>query len=731
MIKRILLFSALALLCHWPATVSAQLVQGITPFLNASNLQEVAAGDNGVLWFASNGGALRFDTTSEQWSVFPRRSVGGPVGNDLVTVAVDESGLVWTGSGSRGVSTYDQATDRWEEFIEIPSASVKVIRTAGSAVYIGTQSGLALRVRANRTDICNEIDTSCIVPSFDVNDYAVLDGELWVATTEGLGKFDGEFWVESTELPDGSVGQASLSLVTFNNQLWEAIPGQVRVLDNGTWTDTNVNASKLVVTDGSLFAYTENQLWEYVNSAWVERSVVLSGQSPAIRDLERVGDNLFLATDLGLLRVINYRNNSVGELSVPPGPQIPDFHRGMAITPDGTVWAGNTEGVLSYDGDSWSVFAKGENGLDREWVFAMIAAQNDVVVGHCCCDNPPRCRVDVRRDGAFLNLDVYDIWAMALDPQGRLWLGTNNTGVVVLEQDGSGVWNVIREITNSNTNGALRSNSVRALAVTRDGTYFGHTTVVGVDFWPHGGDITQFNDLTWSAISIASGLLDGNIAAMATQDLDVFVGSSSGLHRVRNGQVLNRWETTTGEVGDLPRIVRAITVDRLGGVWAGTNDGLFYLESRNADLRLFNTVNSDLTSNDVFSSALHPIDGSVWLGTAEGITRVNPVEVGGRQTGEDTYVLYPNPFRAEDGHVRVTLAFSARGAAPTAAGDMIEEARILDLTGREVGEFRRQNTEWLWNIVNTQGDLVVPGMYVVRCVTSSGEVINLKLGILR
>ena len=703
--------------------------RAFTPFLNASDLRSLEADGDGNLWIASNGGVLRFDTSRGTWTAFPRRTVGGPVSNDLTAVAVDDLGRIWFGSADRGISILDPAVERWDTFIEWPDPRISVIRSFGTGVFIGTEAGLALRFEPQRTDICNEIDVGCIVPSFEVNDYAMIGDTLWVATAAGLGRFNGTTWDSVGALPAGSLDGAVAALAVSEGTVWNITGREVRRLEGDAWIATGIEASGLAVTGGTLLALDRGKVSEWLDGRWQDLQVPIPADLD-VRDGVLMGTRLDLATDRGLWTWSEGALQAVQ--STPPGPAIPDFHRGLAVAGDGTVWVGNQEGLMSYDGSAWTLFPKGKDGLDKEWIFSLASVQDEVAIGHCCCDAPPRCRLDFRTSAAFSETGVTDIWSMAVDARGRIWAATNDEGVRVLERDGGGTWRVVLEITNATTSGALRSNSIRAVAVTSRGTYFGHTQSLGVDFWPHGEDIESgFNPDAWSAVTVSSGLLDGSVSSLRAVGTDVYVGTSTGLHRLAVDALLSRYPTNFIEQpGDLPRIVQTIVADRQGGIWAGTNDGLLYLEPRGSALRLFDTGNSDLPHDNILSGDLDPTDGSVWFGTAEGIVRVDPALVQGGESVPDAFVVYPNPFRA-DRHNRVTLALSVSGAQPRSAADEIAEAEVLDITGRLVGHFVLRRPEWQWDLRNLNGDPVSSGIYLVRARTAAGDPVDLKLGVIR
>ncbi len=714
----------------------------VTPYTNASDLRDIAVDADGMFWIASNGGALRFDPGTGTWAVFPKLLGSGPRGNDLVTVAVDALGRVWTGSATRGFTFYDPSTGSWDRLSEEwPDPRIRVIRAFGTAVYIGTQDGLSLKPTPSRTDICAEASPSCIVPSYLVNDYALMGDTLWVATQAGLGRYNGETWDSSDSLPAGSNTEC-LSLAVFEGTLWAATTSGVRRLADGQWQDAGFSADRLVVSGGRLHAINGKNIISYTQEGWVALVVDNSGYGE-IRDLVRTEDGFYLATDVGLV------HSQVGEMPVvhvPPGPPLTEPYAGIAVDSQGRVWAGTQQGrigLVRFDGGDWTLYTA-EDGLDNRWIFTLLSDIDDNIwVGHCCCTSFPDCRVDVKLPEGFLNLDdVNNVWGLDQDPQGRIWAATDRFGTLVLENQGGEAWDVVLELTQAGTGGSMSSNFIRTLAATAEGAYIGNYSQ-GIDYWAHGGNLSTYADGTrWVHIGQSlSGLLDANVGAMAKAGNDVWVGTSSGLHRFRDGIVQERCPTKVlGLDGDQPRSVRAIAADRNGGLWVGTNNGLLFL-SRDAsctatggEFILLNEDNSALPSSEIFSAALNPVDGSIWVGTGAGIARVDPSLFSGTASPDDRYVLYPNPFRIADSASLVHLGVQSEGrpATPAPLSDF-ETPEIFDLTGRKVGEFDILDDEsWTWNGRNLNGDaLVTPGLYLVRARQSSGEILVLKLGVLR
>ena len=711
---------------------SAQVPQGaIEVHVNSDAMHEATVDALGNLWAATDGGALRFDPATETWTQFIRQSLGGPPGNDVSTVFAAPDSLVWVGSASRGVSFYNLHTDRWTFFEEVPDFATRVVRAFDTGVYIGTEAGLSLRFQPNRTEICNDINPSCIVPSFVINDYAVLGDTLWVATQDGLGRFNGVTWDSLSSLPGGSIGSEVPSLAVFESRLW-SIAGNTRRLDNGQWVEVGGGGHRLRVTDDRLFRLDQESIFHYTGSEWI--ALIIPSMPPEVdrvNDIAVSGDNIFVVTNFGMMWS---RDSGISWRHLrPPGPPVAGFHQAAAATPSGKVWFGNREGVMSYDGQDWDFIPKGTEGLDREWIFALSSHQEEVAVGHCCCNDPPRCRVDVLDPGQITNLQAYDTWALDYDEFGLLYAGTSESGAIILEKNGA-AWNTVRTLTNASTNGNLSSDIVTAVAARSNRAVFGHESS-GISVWSYSGDVSVGAG-RWQEHSVESGdLLDDTVGAIEFHGVeDVWVGTSGGLHHfisTESGLIFfERFPTRlSGVFDDLSRKIRDIAVDDFGTVWCATDRGILFLKRGSREFEILTSHNSDIPDDDVRSAVLAS-DGSVWFGMARGIAQVHPARLSGGQEEGARFVVYPNPADPAEHHF-ITLKLAVGGT--QLADPELDRSRppeVFDPAGRKVGEFKFSSV-WEWNGRNSHGSLVAPGLYVVRGWTEAGEAFKVSLGILR
>jgi ligand-binding sensor domain-containing protein len=732
-----------------PPALGQNVQDSFTPYVNATDLQALERDGKGNLWIASNGGALRFGLANHDWEVFPRLLGTGPRGNDLVTLCVDTQGRIWVGSATRGFTFYNPATHIWDrESEEWPDPRIRVTRCLGGGVYIGTAGGLSLKPTPNRTDICAAADPGCIVPSYVVNDFALLGDTLWVATEGGLGRFNGATWDSASALPPGSIGQQSRSLAVYAGELWEVTGlNRVRWLHNGTWISASLpSVTRVVVRENQLYALGGHRIFRLQAGSWVDMNPPL-GIYDDVRDLEVFGQDMYLALNVGL--GLWRGGPSLAERFIPPGPRFSGAYSGIAVDSRGRVWAGTSEqsvGLVKFDGSTWEGIAPFEAGLGEGEIRAMLSDSKDQIwLGHCCCHvDPDTCllqRVEIDSTIGRIN-GVRNVRDFKEDAQGRIWMGTDGYGVMVRDATGP-----LFDLTILNTGGAMSSDIVRAVAAMSDYAYIGNESE-GLDIWPHHGNLNSGRDgSNWIHLGDTTfpGLLDGSVRGMTFRDGELWVATVSGLHHLLGTEILDRCPARDRELpGDFTRLVNAVAADRLGGLWVGTESGLLYLPKGGAcdgaggDFLSFTVDNSALPDNRVLSAALNPLDGSMWFGTAEGILRVDPLAFSGSPPPPDKYVLYPNPVYPSSGESsrRIAIFGIERGGIRVEAVPSTEatQPRVYDLTGNHVGDFELatsgSKTYWLWRATNTNGDVVAPGIYLVQS-DVGGTTVLLKMGVLR
>jgi signal transduction histidine kinase/ligand-binding sensor domain-containing protein len=169
-----------------------------------------------------------------------------------------------------------------------------------------------------------------------------------------------------------------------------------------------------------------------------------------------------------------------------------------------------------------------------------------------------------RGDGLLLGSQI---WAIAQDRTGYLWLGTNE-GLVRFDGVRFVSWATV-------SSSPLPAKSVRSLCVARDGSLW-------IAFGGDGG-VARFHDGKLKTYGYADGLLRGTVTALLEDsEGTIWAAGVGGAARFRDGQ----WQRL-GDAEGLPeRAVVAIYEDRGGSMWLATSSGVFRRAAREHRFRL-------------------------------------------------------------------------------------------------------------------------------------------------
>lgn len=180
---------------------------------------------------------------------------------------------------------------------------------------------------------------------------------------------------------------------------------------------------------------------------------------------------------------------------------------------------------------------------------------------------------------------------------------------------------------------------------------------------------------------------------------------------------------------DLPigRRVNHIHVDAQDNKWFATDEGVAVLDPSFSWVHVFQTSSSidfasDLASENVTSITSNPSTGEVWIGTLDGLSRLETPYVTRERTLDEVWP-YPNPFIA-DGTQHMYLDANALGG-------RFDELRVFTLTGRLVRELAWSTAiSTGWDGRNEDGELVAGGVYLLVATTSDGHSATGKLAVL-
>ena len=405
----------------------------------------------------------------------------------------------------------------WQVSQGLPQAAIySISQTHDGYLWLGTQTGL-VRFDGVRFTSFENLTHSKLDHAWVVGMAEDRAGDLWLAARE-----DGLFRIRAGAvkhytpldgMPGGSVRGVALAR---NGDLWVATAeGLARVRDE--------KIERLGAAQG-----VSDNLWGVCEDA--AGAIWAAGDGPAVSvwDGQR-----FTARRLK---------------SLPAGANVRTIH----CAADGAVWAGSTNGLVSWRNGEERLFTV-KNGLADNNVLTL-GESSDGTIWAGTKNGFTRVRGSEiesfrTRDG----LSQSAVFALYEDREGSLWAGTKHG----LNQffDGRAVPFTVSEGLPANDTGPVIQGSDGEIWVGTIGAGLGH-----------------FDGRRFRTITARQGLGSNAIYSLAQDPSgDLWVGTAAGLDRLRDGRVIASYNASRGlppgPVGDL-------RVDRDGRLWIATAGGL-------------------------------------------------------------------------------------------------------------------------------------------------------------
>ncbi len=604
-----------------PAAVEAP--PGWTLYTNTQNVTALALQDN-ILWVGTTGGLIAWNYHDYQYQKLTV-SDGLPYHN-ITALLVDADNILWAGTDSAGVLRYDGQT--WQQFTEeegLASNSVlSLFQTDEGRVIAGTaygDEGLSFYDDGQWQPIPipdDVIETPSPIAILETSRHELLAG---LADGDGLlYSPDGENWTNlaaADNLP--AVGLMSMALDSDEN-LWLATEKHgVGLYDGRTFHPVEQLADTLVTTlytapDGTMWLGAAEQTLLAFDGNELQRYGEKDGlpEGPITRILQDDEGILWLGMEgSGLVR---FDGKTFEQWAVAGEPA---FNRAQQIleTADGRLWF-----VDQWGGDTIAVY-------------------------------------DPRRNTWKTYTPPAETYALAVEPDGTMWFGTDN-----------GLWRVAPSGGQKHftVEDGLPGNAATALTIDgRGGLWVG--TKTGVAYhnpadtdtpWrnytdavsgayiqmlytdPTGevwigtqGDDEQSAGLAWAADTVYGAWGAGNpfpedmeIIEAAAMDSEgrLWVGTWGGnaVWRLAEKSQAGEWRRFSADDGAPESEIMTIVAQPDGPVWFGTwYNGLWNFHPVDGWQRI--TPRDGLPGMAVFAMR-YASDGSLWVSTEGGIGRYKP-----------------------------------------------------------------------------------------------------------
>lgn len=632
-------------------------------------LNDIIQDEYGYLWIASNDGLIRFDGL--KFEVFNVVNTPEMQSNRIEKILMDKDGaLFWLTDKGHLIQYYKRVFTHLSTEKGLPGDFIIDIKLSkDGTVWVGTNSGLAYVDENDMIPIYIPGVDGAITPLYIESEDSFI---FFERETKHLYHAQNGSMIKILELEPSSSIQTIFPItkkrlaITSNDEVWFYADGkitkQMKGLPNGVVT-TSMNirpdsSIRLLSGERGIYEFDEDQeRWNKIRDAFglvynrnsmithpsgnvweITRSHVYLNDSPlnALGDqnvysglvFDNEGSLWLTTTSNGLfqLKRSNFRTFGAKE-----GIIDPNFYPVIAGD-DGTIWGGRSfAGLVSVkDNEVTSDYTYSQGNSNT-----IVELKNGTLLhaGY----NSQIFRLDrsskISRPVYELplgNIPVY--FALFEDSRKRLWAGTS-AGVYMIENE---------EIKPVFIDQPFRTNYVRQFYEGPDESIWMATNGQGIIHWGE----NKFN-----TINESKGLLSNNIRSFYIEELpdagtyNLWVGSEDkGLQILR----FNNNESTpvksiilSEQNGLFDNVIHAIIPDDYGRIWMNTNQGIFWINRKDANAILneqtttlkstFYTEKDGLINKEgnggFQSSGAKSPNGFIWFPSQEGLVQINPALV--------------------------------------------------------------------------------------------------------
>lgn len=455
-------------------------------------------------------------------------------------------------------------------------------------------------------------------------------GFMWFGTASGLNRYDGySVKIFHSQRPDTTALRDNyVQSIQEDSQgnLWIYAGDTYSIYDpikeRFTWFGAEQARMLGLPAEPSKILVKDEQLWFVVNHNEIYR---LDDNRRAVKFAETTPGHDITGVDFVPATGNLVAVNAIGELFV--------------ITPDGRI-ANKTGSIKSLPHSAEFFVCPDQHG--QIWTFSVFGAK---------CFSPQTgqwIENNICRELAGLSVKT-----IAQDDLGRLWFGTDNNGIFIVDKDDS-----IEKLVNIPVDGySLPNNTIKTVYNSGDGGMWVGTYKKGVSaYYPseYKFSVRSIADVNciarnpneYSSVWVGtdhSGLMKYNYSSGETINIEdpgdpnhnaitslmtdskgnLWIGTYlGGLKKYSNGE-FERWNTGNGLVSNN---IWAILEGNDGKIWLGTLDGgLQIYDPSDKSFRTFDITNSKIKSNFINTLAKGR-DGSIYAGTTYGIVRISPVD---------------------------------------------------------------------------------------------------------
>ncbi len=286
------------------------------------------------------------------------------------------------------------------------------------------------------------------------------------------------------------------------------------------------------------------------------------------------------------------------------------------ISYNGAIWLGTNDGLFSSKGHEYHTQTS-SNALQHEYVTNLaVSPEGDLLVGTLCGVDIISKQGDVEHwncNSAETPLSS-DFVNCLFVRNGQVWVGTETGGITKLTPRTLNIRYYVHSAANPSS---ISRNAVNAMYAEPDGTLWVGTVEGGLNKMAKDGSFVHYNTSN-------SGLSHNSVSALTADDNGIlWIGTWAGgvcYMDMKNPGVISRLSIDNVPQGYL-MFTGALAYDKLsGGLWIGTNEGIFFYNYRTKKLE---EAFKDCRNVSGCVGSLITKDHRLFMGCAQGLVVVD------------------------------------------------------------------------------------------------------------
>lgn len=642
--------------------------------------------------------------------------------------------------------------------------------------YLSIKSGIVV-VNMDKKEITDTYNLSQNITSCAIQDNRIyasvksetFNGVLYASLDDNL--LDRSNW--KTYTITGFPSDSSIdTIVLFKNQLfylsknkgvyYESNNTTVPLVDNVSINSIKVIGEKLAcIASSQVYIFTDTKTFDQINnlvikdiSTYQTDKYWIAEGAKGLRSIKRTGANQFEAINEAITLDGPYSNSPFDIVCqndnvyiIPGGKNLTD---GLRFRKEGLV--------MIYDYDKWTVLEPSKNQskfgmLPRDFTSIVVStndAGDEIIYVSSFGDGiiqyknrEPEIRYHGSNSplegaggnsGNYLNMD-----GLSFDKDGNLWMTNSqvkNNAIKILDKDGKWHSLFVESLKDKYTINdiLITSNNDKWVNIPRPAGEV-RITVIANSNSLDTADSYYFESFTDTD---GNNFSPSNYTCMAEDKNGyVWVGTNKGAIYFTNPKLAasennksmrcTRVKLINEEDGTpyyfLDNVmVTTIKIDNGNRKWIGTDgNGVYVLSGDNQEvIHQFNTSNSPLLSDKIYSIEINGKTGEVFIGTDKGLVSYKGEATEGKSDYSDVYA-YPNPVRPEHAD-KVTITGLMDNS----------NVKITDLNGNLIYQTKSLGGQAFWNCRNKKGVRVASGIYLVLSATEdSKESVVTKIAVIK